>query len=92
MYNSIVGRGDQVFGCMQSLFEAAQLDASVPVYLLSDDSVMWLLQPVSDSPYTSQFSGWVPKRVQRNSAVFCIKIDTDSLFFKLLLKFFPEHC
>ena len=36
---------------MQSLFEAAQMDASVPVQLLSDDSVMWLLQPVSGLPF-----------------------------------------
>lgn len=43
-YNMMTGRGDQVFGCLQSLYEAAKLDPSLNVYLLSDESVCCLLQ------------------------------------------------
>ena len=36
-----------MFGCVQTLFEAVKIDPSVTVYLLSDESIMRLLQPVS---------------------------------------------
>ena len=60
---------------MHSLYEAAQVDPSVPVHLLSDNSVMWLLQPVSDPLCGDGMGGCV----QTHSAMFCNYVVGDSL-------------
>ena len=57
------------------------MDPSVPVHLLSDNSVMWLLQPVSQPLCGSHHYSGVGMGgcVQTHSAMFCNNVVGDSL-------------